>query len=171
MKSLAGGEYPWPAKFLGMDENRAKPAEPPQKSRNYGQWLVRIVVLVGLFSLLATVVAPHFLRTGHRAPRTMCKSNLKNIGTAFEMYSTDWGGLYPPRLEQLTPNYLKTIPTCPSAERVTYVYTVGLYAGYNDKGYKDYYYVSCFGENHKMVSVHGNFPAYDGLRGLYERAP
>jgi hypothetical protein len=41
---------------------------------------------------------------------TATKSNLKNMGTALEMYSTDHKGAYPATLDELTPNYLKTIP-------------------------------------------------------------
>jgi len=41
---------------------------------------------------------------------TATKSNLKNIGTALEMYSTDNMGLYPRELSEVTPDYLKTLP-------------------------------------------------------------
>lgn len=43
---------------------------------------------------------------------TGCKSNLKNLSTALEMYSTDHGGAYPQSLEELTPQYLETVPRC-----------------------------------------------------------
>ncbi len=48
-----------------------------------------------------------------------CKSNLKNIGTALEMYSSDHGGEYPPSLATLSPEYLKRIPECPLAGQDT----------------------------------------------------
>jgi hypothetical protein len=41
---------------------------------------------------------------------TITVSNMKNIGTALEMYSTDYNGKYPAKLEKLAPNYLKSIP-------------------------------------------------------------
>ncbi|MCE1245369.1 MAG: hypothetical protein LWY06_01860 [Firmicutes bacterium] len=41
---------------------------------------------------------------------TATVSNMKNIGTALEMYSTDYNGKYPEKLAKLAPNYLKTIP-------------------------------------------------------------
>jgi hypothetical protein len=56
---------------------------------------------------------------------TNCKSNLKNLGTAMEMYTTDWEGRYPSTLGQLTPNYLKTIPECQAVERMTYKFQTG----------------------------------------------
>jgi hypothetical protein len=57
-----------------------------------------------------------------------CKSNLKNLGTALEMYSTDNAGHYPGSMAQLSPNYYKTIPTCPAAGKDTYSesYKVGV---------------------------------------------
>ncbi|MBS2034733.1 hypothetical protein JST97_07090 [bacterium] len=51
---------------------------------------------------------------------TACKSNLKNIGTALEMYSTDNAGRYPTSLAPLSPMYLKQIPTCPAAGKDSY---------------------------------------------------
>ena len=59
--------------------------------------------------------------------RTACSSNLKNVATALEMYSTDNAGRYPETLAPLAPNYLKTIPTCPSSHKDTYseTYKVG----------------------------------------------
>lgn len=101
---------------------------------------------------------------------TFCKSNLKNIGTAMEMYSTDFSGKYPSSLDLLTPKYLKTIPECDAAGKVTY----RLYTGdgpMNTAGFQDYYYVECGGENHSRASVHANYPAYDGISGLIERQP
>ena len=51
-----------------------------------------------------------------------CKRNLRNIATALEMYSTDYGGRFPPTLVDTTPNYLRTVPTCPSTKTVAYDY-------------------------------------------------
>lgn len=63
---------------------------------------------------------------------TRCTSNLRVIGTALEMYSTDWSGRYPLEQALLTPNYLKAIPTCPTGQPYLYLsqsvpdsYTIG----------------------------------------------
>lgn len=48
-----------------------------------------------------------------------CRSNLKNIGTACEMYYTD-NEAYPTSLEQLVPMYLKTVPSCLPSEMNSY---------------------------------------------------
>lgn len=79
-----------------------------------------------------------------------------------EMYSDDWDGQFPDDLSKLTPKYLKTIPTCPSAGRDTY--TDSLRPG--PEGYT----VCCQGKNHEGAGLHQpNFPTYDNVKGLTER--
>lgn len=100
---------------------------------------------------------------------TACKSNIKNIATALEMYSTDWSGKYVPEdrgLSLLTPNYLKTIPECPAAKSVTYSYDEGLDAELNGEAYQDYYMLRCKGGHHKVAGAEGDLPAYNGDVGL-----
>ncbi len=62
---------------------------------------------------------------------TVCRSNLKNIDTAIQMYQTDWSDALPPTLTSLTPNYLKTIPRCPAdttaEDSLTWKVEVGRY--------------------------------------------
>ena len=48
-----------------------------------------------------------------------CRYNLKNIGTALEMWAVDHEGERPASLSQLTPNYLKSLPDC---RGVSYAY-------------------------------------------------
>ena len=95
-----------------------------------------------------------------------CKSNLKNIGTALEMYSTDRGGKYPKTLQQLVPNYLKTMPECRSSEK-PYRYLTGKNVAYNTE-YEDYYFLMCEGDNHDAYAMKPNYPQYDGIHGLIE---
>lgn len=101
---------------------------------------------------------------------TACKSNLKNIGTALEMYSTDNGGKYPEGLDALTPNYLKTIPQCPAAASMTYLAEWGPEAEENTENYPDFYAVRCAGNHHANVNVDPDYPRYTSVAGLLERA-
>ena len=55
----------------------------------------------------------------------MCHANLKIIGAAIEAYSEDHGR-YPTHLNQLSPNYLETVPTCQEAWDRAYSYEVEL---------------------------------------------
>lgn len=99
---------------------------------------------------------------------TACNSNLKNLGTAQEMYSTDWSGKYSTDLARLTPNYLRTLPECPAAGTVTYRLSTGPSARYNTNGYEEYYLFECAGENHKAVGVPTDHPRFDGVNGLVD---
>jgi len=122
----------------------------------------------GLLLAVALMVSLNFLdvfarpRHGCGGQLTACKSNLKNIGTALEMYSTDFAGRYPTSSTLLTPNYLKTIPTCASVGSCTYVFQMG--------SSPDLYTVICGGENHKSAGVQApNYPQYTSVTGLIER--
>lgn len=82
--------------------------------------LVEFLAVGGAIAAVAAILVPNFLRARARGPFTACRSNLKNIGKALEMYSTDWDGHYPPELSTLVPTYLKEIPLCPGAGLDTY---------------------------------------------------
>jgi type II secretory pathway pseudopilin PulG len=153
----------------GSDEVVPK-LEKPAKGGGCISPLSALVLLCSVL-VLAAILVPNFVRANARGKLTACKSNLKNIGTALEMYSTDWSGKYPTTTSLLTPNYLKTIPECPAAGSNSYVAVFGSTAVMNSRGYEDYYFIECHGENHKTVSVTGNYPAYNGVQGLIERRP
>lgn len=137
----------------------------------------RVALSFGFFSLVALLlwltIAPNVIRRGTRGPLTMCKSNLKNLGTALEIYSTDHAGRYPISLNEVIPKYLKALPICPTAGYSTYRATFGLKAPFNTGDYQDYYYLECTGAHHHEAGygVEPNFPAYNAIDGLIERAP
>ncbi len=108
---------------------------------------------------MPTLLAGNFGRARAQGQLTACKSNLKNIATANEMWSTDNSGRYPTRLSQLTPEYLRTIPTCPDAGKDTY--SEKFVSSQNP----DNFTVVCAGHNHGSA---GDFPQYDGMVGLIE---
>ncbi len=92
---------------------------------------------------------------------TSCKSNLKNTATALEMYARDHHGAYPLDLSQLVPNYLRILPSCPSARKDTYS------VAYHVHG--DAYTMFCSGENHARASTPAGYPRYTSREGLIER--
>jgi hypothetical protein len=145
----------------------AKPPRPERVGKSI--WLTGALMGVLLLGLGYSVYISLTYRHHRGGQLTACKSNLKNMGTAMEMYSTDYSGKYPTDISLLTPNYLKTIPNCPQAGRVTYTLQTGPDAGYNTPGFKDYYFFQCEGDNHKSYDVPPNYPQYDGIRGLIVR--
>jgi type II secretory pathway pseudopilin PulG len=123
--------------------------------------LVGLAILAGIVVILALILVPNFLRARARGQLTACKSNLKNLATALEMYASDNEGHYPHSLDMLTPkNYLKSIPTCPAAGKVTY-------QDYRCAIEPDRYSLSCCGKNHRTSPE--NFPQYSSEKGLIER--
>lgn len=128
-----------------------------------------LLMLVAVCAVIAATLVPNFVRARARGQLTNCKSNLKNIGTAMEMYSTDYSGKYPTSMALLTPKYLKTIPECPAAGRISYEATFGQGVAYNSNNFQEYYFIECKGDHHANVSVPENYPQYDGIQGLIER--
>jgi hypothetical protein len=112
----------------------------------------------GALAVGAAVLVPNFVRARSQGQITACKSNEKNIATALEMWSSDNAGRYPQNLKQLTPNYLRTIPTCPAAGRDTYSPT------YKVEAKPDHFYFFCQGHSHQSGPV--DRPAYDSNTGL-----
>ena len=127
------------------------------------------LLIKGRFALLEAIIAPQFLRTrGSYGPLTACKSNLKNIGTALDMYSTDWQGKYPPNLEFLTPDSLKTIPQCAIAGRQSYRTTFGPTAPGNIHQVEDYFIVECVGVDHESGPIPADYPKFNSTDGLID---
>lgn len=81
---------------------------------------INLAIILGFTGVLAVMLVPGCLNERAGSYLTFCNSNVKNIGTAFEMYATDWSGKYPTSLTQLTPNYLKTLPECDAAGKMSY---------------------------------------------------
>ncbi len=87
------------------------------------------------------------------------------------MYAQDHRGAYPDSLDELIPKYLQHPQVCPIAKRETYRLYTGLSAPGNTGMWESYYYVECYGENHRNSGVEGNYPAYNVVTGLIERNP
>lgn len=122
-----------------------------------GMKSLRIVLLcAALIGLPAAWLLPNFF---HMKPSpNRCKNNLKNFGTALEMWNQDHGG-YPDSVQFLTPTYLKTLPSCPNAQEYSYSYIK------SDR----HYTIVCQGTNHRAYGIPANYPQFTSLRGLIER--
>lgn len=120
------------------------------------------MIVIAILAILLSVLIPNVIRARGRGLLTACTSNLKNIGTALEMYNVDASGRYPATLSDLTPNYLKSIPTCPSAGADTYS---GAFVSTTDP---DEFEVFCQGTNHGGFTD-TDYPRFDPEVGLIER--
>ena len=132
------------------------------EKKGRGFTLIELMIVIAIIAILAAILVPNFIRARAQGQLTACKSNLKNIGTALEMYSTDFAGRYPTVSTGLTPNYLKTIPTCASVGSVTYSFSMS--------SNPDLYTVVCAPTNHQGAGVTAaNYPQYTSVTGLIER--
>lgn len=135
----------------------------PKRTRPNVTILGCLLVMAGFLTL---ILMPNFVLAQGRGKRgygqlTSCKSNLKNLATALEMYSEDHRGEYPVTLASLTPNYLKVVPNCPRAGRNTYSQTYTSQA--------QAFTMWCSGHHHANVGTPENFPQYTSRDGLIER--
>lgn len=103
-----------------------------------GFTLIELMIVIAIIAILAAILIPNFIRAREEAQLSACESNLKNISTSIEMYSTDWNGFYPGATTQgtgggvlptgladtsFTPTYMQSIPSCPT-DNTAYTYTV-----------------------------------------------
>jgi prepilin-type N-terminal cleavage/methylation domain-containing protein len=135
-----------------------------------GFTLIELMIVIAIIAILAAILVPNFLRARAQGQFTACQSNMKNIGTALEMYSVDHQGEYPADLtagtagagDKLMPDYMATLPQCPAASADTYA---GAYV--QTRVPADAYSFRCTGGNHTTITGTGTeFPQYSSAKGL-----
>lgn len=124
------------------------------------------IAVIAIF--LGIIIIPNFCQTNSKYEYKYCKSNLKNIAIALEMYAADNGGLYPPSLDCLTKPagtegaYLQSLPKCLVTDTDTYS------PSYKITPEQERFRIYCSGSNHKLIKGKENLPGFDSIRGLYE---
>ncbi len=66
-----------------------------RQSRGGGFTLVEMLVVVAIIAILASIMFPVFSRARAAARKAACASNLRQIGTAFELYVSDNDECFP----------------------------------------------------------------------------
>lgn len=87
-----------------------------------------------------------------------CSNNLKQIGTACELYATDHKEHYPKNLDDLKPKYIAKIPTCPVHD-TGYIYS-------STREPNNAYEVYCPGSNHIDLGLENDHPIFNSTQGL-----
>jgi prepilin-type N-terminal cleavage/methylation domain-containing protein/prepilin-type processing-associated H-X9-DG protein len=62
-----------------------------------GFTLIELLVVIAIIAILAAILFPVFAKAREAARATQCRSNLKQIGTAFQMYVQDYDEIFPDR--------------------------------------------------------------------------
>src|SRR5881409_1951980 len=57
--------------------------------------LIELLVIIAIIAILAAILFPVFARAREKARQTTCLSNLKNMGLAVQMYTSDYDDLVP----------------------------------------------------------------------------
>lgn len=64
-------------------------------ARRRGFTLIELLVVIAIIAILASILFPVFARARESARQTACRSNVKQILTATQMYTDDYDEVYP----------------------------------------------------------------------------
>jgi prepilin-type N-terminal cleavage/methylation domain-containing protein len=80
--------------------------------------LIELLVVIAIIAILAAILFPVFAQVKESGKKTVCLSNLKQIGFAFEMYLTDYDQRLPDRrdLKQSLPGGWKPWTSWPASD-------------------------------------------------------
>ena len=68
---------------------------PTARRSRLGFTLIELLVVIAIISILAAILFPVFSKVRENARRTVCESNMKQIGLAVQMYTDDYDGYFP----------------------------------------------------------------------------
>lgn len=98
--------------------------QPPYNQENSPQYTTPPTAVYGHPTLHQFVqgFAEGFKRGREQAQLTSCENNIRNIAVGLQMFYNDYRR-YPDNLDELTPRYLRMLPSCPTT-RTGYFYEV-----------------------------------------------
>lgn len=129
--------------------------------RSRGFTMMELIVAMGIIATLAGIFLPNLRTAMAKSHLSACQQNLKNLSNGVIQYSNDNDRFYPSTLTICVPQWMKAIPTCPSAHADTY--TAGYEAILGDNAA---FTVVCSGTNHDMLGYGDDEPWWATHSGL-----
>lgn len=80
-----------------------------------GFTLIELMVVVLIIAILVAIAVPVFNVARSSAQRRTCQANLRTMDGAIQTYNADQDD-WPTSTGDLSPEYVKEIPTCPSGD-------------------------------------------------------
>lgn len=119
-----------------------------------------LIILLGLSIRAVSDCIWKFIIARENGHFTACQTNCRNMSDALDKYDKD-NNKYPNTLDDLTPDYISEIPTCPATGMDTYS------KSYNVSKDRKIYTFFCKGKNHgNTLGLPANYPQYDSVMGL-----
>ena len=83
--------------------------------KSKGFTLVEIMIVVLIIGILLAIAVPNFLKARETSRTTTCMANLRQIESGKEQWAmeTNQASTATPTSAQLSPDYVKSWPTCP----------------------------------------------------------
>jgi hypothetical protein len=113
------------------------------------------------YTMTVTETRENFMLAKAEGLVIACKSNLKNIAIGLDIYMVNHNDTYPETLAPLVPEYLTTLPTCPTDGTTTYFYAPQAGSGTFE--------LHCQGD-HSKAGLKPGQPVYDNQASGIENA-